>query len=120
VLTVVAAIIGLALFAFWIRGSSVAAFLMIVPSFLLACAIWVQPMLSEPGFVRLGPAHEWALFEAGVAGFIFAFLPCIVKWQRDDLARERERKAMAAAAAAGEWPREPLELLRGSHPPRRG
>lgn len=96
-LTVVAAVVALALFAFWIRGSSVMAFLMIVPSFLLACAIWVQPMLTEPGFVRLGSAHKWALFEAAVAGFFFAFLPCIVKWTREENAQKRAAKAAAAA-----------------------
>jgi hypothetical protein len=97
VLTVVAAVVALALFAFWIRGSSVMAFLMIVPSFLLACAIWVQPMLTEPGFERLGSAHKWALFEAGAAGFFFAFLPCIVKWTREENAQKRAAKAAAAA-----------------------
>lgn len=100
-LTVVAAVVALALFAFWIRGSSVMAFLMIVPSFLLACAIWVEPMLTEPGFVRLGPAHKWALFEAAVAGFLFAFLPCMVKWTREENAQKRAA-AKAAAVARSE------------------
>lgn len=94
------------------------AFLMLIPSFILACAILVEPMLTEPGFVRLGSAHKWALFEAGISAFVFAFLPCIVKWTREDMARERAVKAAAVAAAA--QADEPFEPQAGSRLTYRG
>jgi hypothetical protein len=92
------------MFAFWIRGSAVMAFLMIVPSFLMFCALWVEPMLTEPGFERLGPAHQHALFYAGAAGFFFAFIPCLVKWTREDIARNRAAKVAALANLEADAP----------------
>lgn len=91
------------------------AFLMIVPSFLMFCAIWVQPMLTEPGFERLGPAHQYALLYAGVAGFFFAFIPCIVKWTREDIARSRATKAAAHANLQADEPFEPRADLHLTH-----
>jgi hypothetical protein len=103
------------MFAFWIRGSSAMAFLMLTPSFLLACAIWVAPMMTEPGFVRLGSAHKWALFEACVAAFVFSFLPCIVKWTREDIARARAARAAERANLQADEPFEPQAGSRLTH-----
>jgi hypothetical protein len=75
VLIALAVIIGLVVLVAWARGSILAAVLMIPPMFLLASAIIIEPMLSDPNFVLFGPTHKVALFCCGLFAVFVSSLP---------------------------------------------